>query len=195
MQGRLSNYPLFEPPLELVERGIRNWSKPEADRYREWLLFVMPERIRSVRRILSLPPSREPDILLNVAGAEMAKLLALPESSRMSSPETANLRGHSITVPAGPQLTPLSYALAADLGLLWADLMVERYPLHWETIRKPKSDVSYNLPVLAGFEHEMNVDPVRVSATLAIGLLDETRTPTAWADVDRWWAAQVQSRS
>jgi hypothetical protein len=184
-------YPLFEPPKDLVERGIRNWSTGDADRYREWLLSVTPVRVRTVRESLRLSRSRDPESVLEQAGTGMAELLARPDFFRMSPPGTAELRGRTIAIPAAPELTPLGYAVAADLGLLMATYLCEGYPLHWETVRKPKSDVSYNMPVLTGFESGIYVDPVRLSTTLAAGVLTGHRDQRSWADSYRWWAAKA----
>jgi len=54
--------------------------------------------------------------------------------------------------------------------------------VRWEIVRKPKSDVSYNLPVLAGFGCDI-YDPVGVSVADAAALLEGRRCSDAWVKV------------
>jgi hypothetical protein len=188
------DYPLFEPPEDLVARGIQNWSPKEADRYRAWLLSVMPDRIRTVRRFLEIPDEAMPEAQLEAAGAALVDHLKRPEFSRQSGPETSNLRGKTIVNPPAQLLTPIGYAVAADVGLVFAELLLRGHALHWETVRKPKSDISYNLPVLAGFDGGMSVDPVALSAVVATGVLNGLKGPRNWAEGYRWWASKAPER-
>jgi hypothetical protein len=52
-----------------------------------------------------------------------------------------------------PKLTNQGYALAADIGLLIARFLFEEVgaSIRWEILRKPRTDISFNLPVITGF--------------------------------------------
>jgi hypothetical protein len=185
------DYPLFEPPAELVERGIRQWSSREAEWYRDWLLSVMPARIQAVQEFLELPDSSPPESQLAIAGVRMGELLPSPKFSRLGRREDANLRGHLVEVPASLELTTLGYALAADLGLLMPKFLVDGFGLRWEIVRKPKSDVFYNRPVVAGFGSGTYMDPIHVSHVISLGVLDGSRRSTGWVDLFRRWSSRA----
>ena len=60
-----------------------------------------------------------------------------------------------------PKLTNVGYAVAADMGLLVAKLLLEacRPKVEWMLVTKPKRDSSYHLPVLTGIrQHNLGSD-------------------------------------
>jgi len=69
-------------------------------------------------------------------------------------------------------LTDAGNALAADIGLLVADTLTGKHPqLEWETVPKPPNDMSFNPPVLVGFNNGMYLDLVGSSIAEAIAVL------------------------
>ena len=54
-------------------------------------------------------------------------------------------------------LTDAGYALAADMGLVVSKfhLAEGHEALTWDIVTKPKIDVAYHLPVLAGFSNQL----------------------------------------
>lgn len=85
--------------------------------------------------------------------------------------------------------------MAADMGLLGARFLEDRYPhLRWSIVRKPKSDISVNLPVLIGFG-VVPLDPILVSINTAHGMLAGNRKGDAWLKVFKHWGSEAEKHS
>jgi hypothetical protein len=130
----VTSYPLFVPPEDLAARSIESWSVADANRYRDWLLGSMPDRVAVLKSTLSLPSGGTPESILLDAGRKMVGVLSEPAASTPGRREVADLRGHEITYDTGPLLTIHGYAIAADVGLLMAELLTDRYDLHWDVV-------------------------------------------------------------
>ncbi len=67
----------------------------------------------------------------------------------------ATVQGNSET----GRLEPIWYGVVNDIGLLLGDVMIERAPnLRWELCTRPKSNVSFQRHVVAGFSRVPNRD-------------------------------------
>lgn len=173
----MMDYPLFVAPDELAAKPHREWTLQEAKAYFAWFLDVMPSRIEAFLRFAGAPEAPDYDrSLLLFAGEQMAPHLRAEFD------------------PSAQTLTNRGYAMAADLGLLTAEVLLREAggALRWELLRKPKSDLSYNLPVLSGFVAKMILDPVGGSIAEARALLRGRRAPDIWAGVYDHWIAKVQ---
>lgn len=174
----LNEYPLFIPPDHLTSKGRENWNAKEATEYREWLLEVLDERVEELAKGLEEPPGASPSDHLMALGEKAAALL-----------ETAPFSEEG---PTGRRLTNTGYALAADMGLLVAKYLLQELPetLRWETIRKPKSELSYNLPVLEGFSFNY-LDPVGGSTAEASAILRGERRADTWKRMYEFWVEKA----
>jgi hypothetical protein len=78
--------------------------------------------------------------------------------------------------------------------LLVAKLLLEKCgnQIDWKTIRKPKSDLSYNLPVLEGFKNTY-LDPVGGSTAEASAILRGQRNENVWKDMYVFWLQQCNA--
>jgi hypothetical protein len=190
----VTSYPLFVPPDNLAAKSIASWSVADANRYREWLLGSMPGRIAVLKSTLSLPAGGTAESILVDAGRKMVALLSEPAASTPGRREVADLRGHEITYDTGPLLSIHGYAIAADVGLLMAELLTDRYDLHWDVVRRPKRDIAYNLPALFGFGSCLHMEPVHISNVAALGVLDGSADETRWSGIYRVWADEAPPR-
>ncbi|GAB4562904.1 MAG: hypothetical protein Tsb0020_11630 [Haliangiales bacterium] len=166
-------YQLFAPPEEIASKPHRDWSKKEAQRYFAWLTECLEQRVAGLFDFLGIAqakPMGARELLADV-GTRAAKALADPAYSKMGK-------------DGEPVLTNLGYSLAADIGLLTAKLILDVVgdQVKWDILRKPKSDVSYNLPVLTGIGWD-TYDPVGVSVADAAAVLAGRRTSDAWVKV------------
>lgn len=163
-------YPVFAPPDTLARKSPREWSKADAQSYFDWLLSHANARIEILLNFMRLSHISEPAALLHEAQMKLEDLLNDAEFSENG--------------PTGKRLTKLGYAVAADLGLLVAKLIVNetRGKVHWEILTKPKSDTSFNLPVLGGFG-ATTCDPIAVSIADATWILRSNYKPDAWVKV------------
>ena len=173
----LQDYPLFVPPETIAKKGRENWSADEANRYREWLIGVLPNRVKELTNRLDEPARSSPPEHLLRLGTKIAPILGEAPFSEDG--------------PAGRRLTNPGYAISADLGLLVADYLLKEYAgkLRWEIMKKRKEH-SYNLPVLQGFSGNY-LDPVGGSAAEAAALLRGKRGPDAWKRIYEFWVAKV----
>lgn len=169
---KIDDYPLFVPPVGLACKSHREWTRSESQAYFEWLMESLDGRVKSLLRALVIPEDLENEKrLLLLAGERIVEALDDPRSTVESS-------------EGGRTLSNLGYSLAADIGLLTGKLVKRTLGdrVRWEVVRKPKSDMSYNLPVLAGFKVG-TYDPVGVSIADASSVLAGRRTYEAWCNV------------
>lgn len=176
----LINYPLFLPPQSLAEKPPKEWSKSEAQAYHDWLLGQVGPRTAYLIDFLKLRNISEPEALLHEAQEKFEALLREEEELSTSS-------------PTGKRLSNTGYAIAADLGLLVARLLVEHTHgrVSWSIVKRPKSDISFNLPVLQGFG-DIPYDPIRVSIADALWILKGNQKPDAWVKVFKYVLAKSE---
>lgn len=164
-------YPMLIPPGHLSQTPVKAWSKGEADEYAAWLQSSLEDRTGNLLSFLRLSSDGSPDEVLEAAGRAVAGHLR-------SGPPFSD----------GTTLSDRGRALAADLGLLSAMLLLRDAPvIRWQVVRRPKSDMSYNLPVLVGFTNGLHLDPVGGSIAEASGLLRGNKGPDAWKRIYQWW--------
>ncbi len=164
-----NKYPLFVPPSTLVGKDRKAWSAVEAKAYLVWLVTVAPSRVDhllSFLNVAGLPLNGE---LLDIAQERLESSLSEGEFYRAEN--------------GRQQLTDAGYAIAADMGLLVATIVIESSSgkIKWETLRKPKSDASFNLPILTGFKNDsVHFDPIQGSIACLSGIVNGKALPQAW---------------
>jgi hypothetical protein len=166
----VDDYPIFMPPGHLAEKDRQEWRKSEADEYFQWFQENIGPRVKQLLEYLNEKISNSPDEKdLARIGKKIAMLLQHPKFS---------IEG---------DLTDSGYALAADMGLLMSVMFQSMFPhLHWQIVRRPKSDISYNLPVLTGFG-PVDLDPIQISITQAFGTISKNSGPEAWSEAFKVW--------
>lgn len=172
------DYPIFAPPTELASKQPREWSKSEAEAYLNWFLNSAPKRVDNLIDFLGLNEAEQPASLLTKAQEKLEQLL---------------VRDQFVTdLPTGKKLTNQGYALAADLGLLVARLLLKqgKGKVTWEILKKPKTDQSFNLPVLAGFGG-VHLDPIAGSIGDAAWIARHNKKPEAWRKTFDFWVAKI----
>lgn len=173
-------YPRFLPPDKVAAKSHRDWSKKEAQIYFDWLMESSGERVCGLLRFVGKDGQAQRNRqLLRDVGERIVALLTLDEYSR--------------TRDGSRTLTDAGYALAADMGLLTAEVLqaVAGASVQWAILRKPKSDISYNLPVLTGFG-KLILDPVGGSVAEATGVLAGLRESDAWVRIVDFWSPRAK---
>ncbi len=166
-------YPPFGAPEELAQVGRERWSPKQAEAYAEWFHSVKNARIDFLLKYVGEAGRTIDEKLIQDLGEHFKRTLPEPQFS-----------GPSLH---GPVLTDRGYGMAADAGLVGARFLQTRYPhLQWTVVRKPRSDISYNLPVLTGFG-TVPLDPVLISINQAHALLAGKRDVDAWLSVWKHW--------
>jgi hypothetical protein len=162
-----TNYPAFVPPDALAVTPPMAWRAVDADRYLAW--FVRQVDLRTDRLLSSLGESFDPDmvehILLRV-GNEVRACIGLGGFLRQDK------NGRSVLTNAG-------YALGADIGLLVARSVVAKVGrvATWQVLRRPRSALSFNLPVLQGCG--LPLDPIAAGIAIVYRINDGTSDATA----------------
>lgn len=171
-------YPIFSPPLELASKSPKDWSKADAEKYFKWFVGVCPERVNSLLTFLGLQESKDAASLLTDVQEDLQTLLA-------SEP-------FSVEGPSGRKLTNEGYAIAADAGLLVAQLLINYAGgrVKWGILKRPKTDLSFNLPVLVGF-CSVHLDPVAGSIGDAAWIAKGHSKPDAWKSMFEFWSAKI----
>lgn len=169
-----ASYPFFAPPGVLADKGPKEWTKKEAQSYFDWFMGSIDHRVDGLLSFLGIDPEgMEARELLARAGQQVAQLLKQPPFTEPGED--------------GPDLTVQGAALAADIGILTAKLVYSATSDHtqWEILRRlGKREVSYNLPVLAGYapgDWEY-YEPVGTAIAEAYGVLANRRPSTAWVE-------------
>lgn len=171
-------YPIFAPPLDLASKQPREWSKSEADAYGHWFFSNVENRVNGLTAYFELDRAEQPGTLLTKAQQKLEPLLSNEE--------------FAVELSTGRRLTNRGYAIAADLGLLVAQLLIlhGQGKITWEILRKPKTDQSFNLPVLTGFG-DLHLDPVAGSIGDAAWIAKGHKKPEAWRKNFDFWVAKV----
>lgn len=172
---RTEQYPLLIPPSGLAERTPREWSPQQADEYLNWLTGVLEQRTDHLLAFFGETVRGNPETLLKELGSKVVEALRRPEFSEQTA--------------AGPKLTDRGYAIAADMGLLVARLLLAggNGSGQWAVLRQPRTDASYNHPVLTGLG-PTPLEPVGGSIAEAYATLRGTRGSDAWQKIYRHWS-------
>jgi hypothetical protein len=174
-------YSPFSPPGDLANSSPSEWTIAQAQRYLTWLTSVTNERISALLAFLGDDGSGDCGELLRRVGSRATWVIQKPEFCHRVSDEI--------------RLTELGYSVAADLGLLVARCLVESCPsIHWEVLRRPKSEVSFNQPVLVGFG-KLHLDPVRGSVAEVYRALEKVGDGSAWAVIFMFWRDRAQANT
>lgn len=163
-------YPLFLPPHGLASKIPKDWTAKEAQTYFEWLVQVSENRINDLLIYFGEDAVGSPLDVLSRLGEKVTNTLHANEFS--TNHESSN-----------PNLTNKGYALAADMGLLLAKLILSNCPeVTWNIVNKPRNDIDYHKPVLINIGRE-TLEPIGLSISVALGVLRGTKTYEAWKNV------------
>lgn len=183
----MQSYPLFPMPVDLMGRKPEEWSGREAKSYLEWILHVLDERVKTLLDYFQDDGSGSPEELLERLGERVAELLPSDRFSREPDRGVTIIeksgRRLALPHPEGRTLTAEGYALAMDMGLLVAKLVLARGqpPYKWSVLRKPKSEIRYNHPVLVRTDGEdYFFGPMGASVASAHAILRGTHGPNQW---------------
>jgi hypothetical protein len=152
------HYPLLIPPSDLATKDRREWSPKEAKAYLDWLVSQMPQRVTFFLKFIGCAEVSLTTENLAVIDAAFRRAISAPQFTEPgSSPK---------------RLSAAGYAIAADWGLMLATFVLDDTALGatWDVFRKPKSDASYNLPVLL-LPTTFPVDPVAIGVAYATPIL------------------------
>lgn len=171
-------YPLFRPPAWVDMEQVKSWPIPVAVRYREWLVSVIDTRVDILRSLLAFEAPALSAGDLEATGLRAATLLT----------------GEPFCEAVGRRriMTPWGTSLATDMGLYVAKCLFDccEGRIHWITPREHKLDVSYNMPVIAGFGPG-RLDPIFGSIAEAHGILLRQGDGRIWKEIYDFWRVRA----
>jgi len=163
-------YPRFIPPENLRGRTNREWTRKEALAYFEWFKQNIDIRINGLFRYFNVSSNCSPEQLLLTLAEKIAMVLSDPEFSYTDD-------------DGKPKPTHAGSAIAVDMGLLWATLIIEAADgkVQWEIMTNSKKNINYHMPILVGVGDNPGIDPVRASIANIYALLQDSSAINIWA--------------
>ncbi len=164
----MKDYPLFLLPEGVPISHSRDWTAGQAKIYFDWFLSVKDDRLNYMLTAIDEELTKNDENDLKRIGQKVSDLLfELPFSTLDNDIHTITNKG---------------LALAADMGILTSSLISLALPeVRWEILKKPKSDMSFRLPVMVGLSNSRYVEPIRYSTSYARAILERE------SDGDIWW--------
>lgn len=171
------NFPPFNSPNSNGKLP-RDWSKEESELYFSWLTSNMISRTNELLHFLGLTYITSHELLL-------VNVQEKVEHHITSDEFTYEIDGKK-------KLTDSGYALAADLGLLVARILIERGEGHikWEILKKSRLARSNNLPVFIGVDGEY-LDPIDVSISECVWIANGNKSPNGWLNIYTYWSSRM----
>lgn len=164
----VKDYPLFIPPSEVHSKKPREWNSIEAKIYFDWFMSVKDDRVDYLLTVFD-------EVFTGNIEADLKRL-------GQDVYETLKKEPFSSEEPTGKTITNTGLAIATDMALLVSRMIINKHPkIKWGIVKKPKRDISYQLPALFEFGERGPVELVRVSIVNARAILrGEERS-------DIWW--------
>jgi hypothetical protein len=170
-------YTSIQPPFTLV---FREMPKKELNRYFEWFMELLPQRLDELTRAVKGTHGYEdwqsdgtPESL-NTLGIWFAGQV----HTRARTYDELHIENRSVfpmDIP-GEELTTRTFSLAMDVGMYLSQVFLRNYPaLQWEQPLGSKKFIDYGQPVLVKFKPGP-FNPVRMVVTFAYGLESKQKT-------------------
>lgn len=200
----LYGYEVLVPPFKL---DFDNWTKEQAEEYRDWFIENMHERAEYVMEMCRASslfsrfsrrlPLSSPDNLLIVWKwfRRVARTESVSEEEIEAQRAQFDYLGESFI--SKTQRTVLTECIISDIGMLMSVILTENYSdLYWDIIRSPKNHVYLNRPVIKGFidnnprypkPFEAVFEPVHMVGVQAAGYINHISSDRDLLNVYRLW--------
>ncbi len=178
-------------PLLLVHSGqngnapARRFSDLITPAFFDWFHSVRAERVADLLNFynLSMPPQTEDIRFLLDLGKNVAHSLRNTPFMQVESGKTSP--------------TPQGYALAHDMALLVAELIILRAErnVRWRRCDLPESSWDHHYPILISPPGRTYWSPIRVGITRLYSILDGTIEGDCWARDFVYWREYIKTGS
>lgn len=179
---KIGDYPLF-PRLDCVHADLdrRTWTKEQGKEYFDWLMNVKGDRVQILLEFFeeSLDDDRQA-FLLRIGEAFADEIKMEQYWLKGGQMDIKFKTGHTAVVDRGTILSADGCSIAADMGLLVADILLRDFApaIKWKLLTRAKNHVNYNCPVLTGKPDCWN--PIAVACVNAIAMIDGQETSDFW---------------
>jgi hypothetical protein len=166
----MKDYIFFKPPDEVASIKAKLWDAKQAKVYFDWFISVKDDRVEYLLTSTDENLTGNHTIDLKRIGKKVTSFLQKPPFSGLENGELV--------------ITNKGLALIADLSLLISKLIIERHPqIIWKIVKRPKGDISYNLPALFEFPLVGHIELMRGSIAEAKAILRGEKTDSIWLEI------------
>jgi len=169
----MKDYILFIPPLAVADKKARDWSAKEARIYYDWFISVKDYRIEYLLTVIDETLRFSPEADLKRIGETITLLLFHQPFSERKDNKLI--------------ITNMGLALVADFALLISMLIMKKNDkISWKIVKRPKRDISYNLPAMFGFPIIQHIELIGASVANAKAILAGMKTSSVWVEMYRY---------
>jgi len=179
---KTQDYRIF-PRLECIHVDLdrRTWSKEQGKDYFYWLMSVKSDRVQVLLDFFkeTIDEDRQA-FLLRIGKAFTHEVRMRKYWFQGGEMEIKFRTGHTAVVDRGIVLSDEGYSIAADMGLLVADVLTRDFPsaIKWKLLAGARNHINYNCPVLTGEPDCW--DPIAVACVNATAMIDNQETSDFW---------------
>jgi len=191
---RFPGYAICSPPAQLADRTPRDWKPREARDYFDWFVEVVPKRCTELKEVaadIANELDYSPQSLRSLGHWFSSAITARKKSGEEVNRELAGLSERAREMGVDDwTVSGESFSLCVDVGIYLGEVFKKQHShLDWSLCTRPKSDVSYNQPVLEG--GRMKLDPINLVVVLAYGIARGNRGPDDLFEIYTVWAPRV----
>lgn len=191
------SYTTIQPPFTLK---FREMPKKELNRYFQWFMDVLPQRINELAEAVKEMPGFEtwqPDCTPASLEAIGEWFAGQVETRNRTQEELQTIKDGLVFPMDIPEkeLTDRTFSLAMDIGMYFSQVLLKNYPsLKWEQPLGNKRFADYGQPLLSGFG-PMSLNPIRIVRVIARELADKTHTGKQLRETYDIWSKKVHPAS
>lgn len=187
-------YSAIQPPFTLK---LREMPKKELNRYFQWFMDVLPQRVNELAEAVKQTPGFETwqadctPASLDTLGEWFAGQV---ETRNRTEEELQAIKDRLVFQVdiSGEELTNRTFSLAMDVGMYFSKVLLKNYPaLRWEQPLNDKKFVDYGQPVLMRFSNAP-LNPVRIVVVLARSIANKKQTGSRLRELYNIWSKLIQ---
>ncbi len=186
-----SPYPIMTPPFEIV--GFKEMNKKQAQQCFEWFVSEIPSRLEILKNAIEEsgvqkigPFDMTPQSLTPLWDWLKVRINTIPYSPDEKKELQDGLPPWIAEDIRDWKLDISTMALAVDVSIYFAQVFITKYPsLKWDFLKKPKSHVYFNQPIVAGFKNGPLHSPTIVT-NLCTSYVDRKSEKTLLSVFEFW---------
>jgi len=187
-------YEIIQPPFTLRFRAM---SRKEATDYFTWFMEQIPVRITMLEQAVQ-STAKYGDWRADFTPESLERLgqwfhehvitRERTDEEKETIYGTAPEWFRSVEIPDW-ELTNQAFSLAMDIGMYFSRVLEKNVlGLKWKMVKKPKNDIDFQQPVIAG-SGRRELNPIRIMIVYAYSLADDTRGPERLKGLYYIWAS------
>lgn len=198
----------YQSTLLPLRSSYNDLTKKQADDKFKWFLAQIPEHVSYLIKNCSKDMGLSEGALDYSDGSILplwtwfVKYGEVRPYTREERIEKERLFGHLGPSMVGSKcLTYETELMVQDIGLYVAEVFLHNYDVvKWDYVRKPKSDMFFQNPVITGFldtnyqpAFRPFFQPIHMAGVQAARMIDDTATPNDLLNIYKLWAGYAQN--